>query len=261
MQALFALSQRPVIVPSTSTFGEVPASRATQVQGYLDALEARMRSKGIPVLSVSAQSPDAGTTDMLRHNNESTDPLPLVVVRVGGLSTLDGPDGYSLVLRDIERQAAIMGTRGIPIRYLVIISVAADGSEKTESSGLVADLIPKAEWLTPPRQALDATKRAVEAYVQDAANAAVVNVTSISVVEDDFGRTVTVEATTPIEAAAKAKQFADSLDVPAHELNDAAGSKIVTLAVKVNTSDGSPVVRSVKDYALANGVSTLWTAR
>ena len=78
---------------------------------------------------------------------------------------------------------------------------------------------------------------------------------------DDFGRTVTVEATTPLEAATKAKQFADSLDVPARDLNDASGRKIVTLIVKVDAPDGSPLVRTVMDYALAEGVSSLWTAR
>ena len=72
---------------------------------------------------------------------------------------------------------------------------------------------------------------------------------------------VSVPSSAPIEAVTKAKQLADSLDVPARELNDAAGSKIVTLAVKVNTPGGIPAVRSVKDYALAGGVSTLWIAR
>lgn len=249
------------LVTEPSAFGEVPGSPAPEVQGYLDALEARLRSKGIPVVSVSTQSPDAGTTDMIRRNSKSTDPLPLVCVRVAGLSALDGPDGYSLVLRDIERQAAIIGSRGIPIRYVVIVSVEADGSEKMESGGLVADLIPNAEWLTPPRQALDTTRQAVEACVQQKAASAGIDLTSVSVVEDDFGRTVTVEASAALEDVTKGKQFAESLDVSTRALNDTSGSKIVTLVVKVDTAGGSPLVRVVKDYALANGMSTSWTVR
>ena len=235
----------------------IPNNKLTpRAKEGLNALEERLVSAGVPILSVSTRVAHKMDADALkeRENIKGNDELPVVVARI--------PEDFLKTNRfsviQIERQALALVTDGAPMRYLSIVGVdSTTGKEKTCDMGLIYDRGFASEWTQPAgleyAQAEEATKAAVSA----ACDKEKLILDDFIFSEDNIGRIVEIHATFANDVT-NPGVFMDLLERSFLNLNKESKAKISLFYIYINNDKGEIVTESA--YSLASGSNTYWFA-
>ena len=249
----YTLPSGPITASQTTIATEAPPTTVRplstvvtpEVQGYLDALKTAWTKAGIPVLDVGIVPLKEGDGREIAKSTSESDVLPYVQVEVPA-SLLEADTGL-FAEYNIDRQTIVMILRGVPVQYLAVVTVGADGTKTMDSLGLIGGQAPApgSEWEQPARLSLEETTQAIETAVRQRAASAGVEITSINVREDDSGRVVTVKATIPDVASADLPmaRFGDAVGEEARRLTEEKGAKISEVDVSVDDLNGQRAVR------------------
>jgi hypothetical protein len=151
-----------------------------------------------------------------------------------------------------------MVTAGTPIRILAIVTVDEDTKqERTFSMGRVSDSGVAPEWKEPARMEYADAEASAKSAAMEACSKAGVDLVSFGFTEDDFGRTLELNAALGVGDSGNPGTLVDALQSSLSGLNAKSGAKIATVIVRVEDSAGSPVARATLDFGT---ISAFWLA-
>lgn len=227
------------------------------VQGYLEALEARLVARGIEVVSVTTDTGNAADTQLAESGLPPGDVLPLVCVRVPA-ATLAPPDGI-FRRAAIEHEALYMVRHGVPLRILAVTSVNDDGSEHSESLGMLGDLAYSNQWDLPGTVGDEESRALLKEALREAANQAGAALVSLDLGLGDDGfhphLLVSVEGDVSGQTALVSERALQAVTDLAER-----GVKIPVFKLSVNSKGGEPLLRSCNDWTIGGGSYSRWSA-
>lgn len=231
--------------------------QVSRQQAWLDALVARLESKGLPVLKADTVTPDAGMNETARNATVSRgldpeDVLPVACVFVAK-SDLETPDDVRLPL-NIEHEALYLISQGLPLVCLAIFSVDEQGVEKESSMGLLAGRTVDSEWGQAPLLAYAETRSVVQSEVEAVCLALGATLRSVDSRDEDDGRHVAIHALLPVETSVGV--LFDGLQNALWRLNQDRGTRISVLEVSIDNPSEKALLRGMRDYAF--GSQSCW---